>query len=132
MLRLPISKGTFIAVLLVAAIGSQEVLAAQVRGRVVKVVCSGLTSLYITCRSRPLRTTVDVASVKVDGSVSRRRVSTNRAGRFSIRLASGYYEFEARPPRLGMPSMPVEVTVPPQGTTITLKVDARTRLSGNE
>jgi hypothetical protein len=96
--------------------------AAHFRGRVVKEACASLTSLYIACRSRPLQTRVEVVLIEVDGSVSRRNVTTSRAGRFGVRLAPGYYEFVAHPPRRGMRSMPVEITVPPEGTATTLKV----------
>ena len=72
---------------------------------------------------RPLPTAIDIALVEVDGSVSRRRVNTNRSGRFSVKLRFGYYLFVARPSEFGMPTEPLEVTIPPQGTTITLKVD---------
>ncbi len=127
MLRSPIFPLTLFIVALALISGSQEAFAAQARGRVVKIVCSNPTSGYIICRSRPLRTTVDVVAVEVDGSVSKRSVTTNRAGRFSIKLAARYYVFAARPPELGMPTEPIEITVPPEGVTLTLRVDVGTR-----
>jgi hypothetical protein len=100
-----------------------DLLGATVRGRVVEVMCSNPPSGYIACRSRPLQTAVDVVLVEVDGSVSRRSVFTNRAGRFRLKVAPNrYYVFEPRPPVLGMPTEAVEITIPPEGTTITLRV----------
>jgi hypothetical protein len=104
--------------------GLEEAFAGSVRGKVVTVSCSFARSGYVNCRSTPLQTTVDVAFIEVDGSVSRRSIATNRSGHFRLKLASGYYEFAPRPPELGMQTTPVEITVPPEGVAITLKVDA--------
>jgi hypothetical protein len=103
---------------------SEEALAGSVRGRVVTVACSFSSAGYLRCRSRPLQTVVDIAFIEVDGSVARRSVATNRWGRFSVRLPSGYYEFARRPPELGTQTTPVEITVPPEGVAVTLKVDS--------
>jgi hypothetical protein len=62
-------------------------LAANVRGKVVEIVCSFPPSGYLACRSRPLQTTVDIVLIEVDGSVSRQSVFTNRAGRFKLKVA---------------------------------------------
>jgi len=121
--RLSIFPLTLLVIGLTLVSNSQAAFAAQARGRVVKIVCSNPPSGYIACRSRPLQTTVDVVAVEVDGSVSKRSVTTNRAGRFRIKLAPRYYVFAARPPELGMPTEPVEITVPPEGVTVTLRVD---------
>jgi hypothetical protein len=97
----------------------------------VEVMCSNPPSGYIACRSRPLQTAVDVVLVEVDGSVSRRSVFTNRAGRFRLKVAPNrYYVFEPRPPVLGMPTEAVEITIPPEGTTITLRFTGQTALDG--
>jgi hypothetical protein len=102
----------------------EKAFTANVRGRVVEIVCSYPPSGYVSCRSRPLQTTVDVNLIEVDGSVSRRSLSTNRAGRFSLRVAPNrYYVFAPRPPEVGMLTEPVEITVPPEGVTMTLRVE---------
>jgi hypothetical protein len=108
--------------------GWENAPAANVRGRVVEIVCSFPPSGYLACRSRPLQTTVDVVLIEVDGSVSRQSVFTNRAGRFKLKVAPNrYYVFAPRPPVLGMLTEPVEITVPPEGVAITLRVEDNTR-----
>ena len=118
-----VEKAAVVVAALTVMTGPGDAFAGAVRGKVVKITCSTSRSGYIGCRSRPLPTTMDVTLVEVDGSVSTRSLTTNRSGHFSVKLRSGYYLFAARPPELGMPTEPVEVTIPPQGSTITLKVD---------
>jgi hypothetical protein len=49
--------------------------------------------------------------------------SVHGAGRFTVKIVPNrYYLFAALPPVLGAPTEPVEITVPPEGTTIELRV----------
>jgi hypothetical protein len=116
---------TFVTVVLVIAGSGDSAFSGEVRGRVVSIRCPGPTAKYFACSKRALEARVDVVALNVDGSVAGRSVSTNRAGRFRVSLAPGYYVFWARPPRPGMSSMPVQITVPPEGTTITIEVENR-------
>jgi hypothetical protein len=76
----------------------------------------------LRCRRKRVATTVDVTALAVDGSVTRQTVDTNRSGRFRLRLPPGYYILWARPPELGMSSMPAEFTVTSAPVDVTLRL----------
>jgi hypothetical protein len=106
-------------------IGREGAVGAKVHGKVVSAACRNLRSGYIACRTRPLRATVNVTLVEVDGSVHNRHVFTNRHGRFSVSVKPNrYYVFTPLPLVPGMRPEPLEMTVPPGGTTIELRIEA--------
>jgi hypothetical protein len=125
MRRLPIFALALTTVVLLGAGSGDSAFSGEVRGRVLSIRCPGPTAKYFACSKRALEARVDVIALKVDGSVAGRSISTTRAGRFRVSLTPGYYVFWARPPRPGMSSMPVQITVPPEGTTINLEVENR-------
>lgn len=96
---------------------------ASIRGQVVLARCSSPLHGYISCRSKPLDTAVVVTMVEVDGSVWHGRVMTDRKGRFRIKVhPKRYYVLSALPPMPGTHTEPVELTVPPEGVTTTIRV----------
>jgi hypothetical protein len=105
--------------LLIATAASE---AGEVRGKVVRSLCIGDLVAELRCRRHSVATTVDVTALAVDGSVTRETVATNRSGHFRLRLAPGYYILWARPPELGMSSMPAEFTVSSSPVNVTLRL----------
>lgn len=103
--------------------GGTDAFSAQIRGRVVKASCARTHSGYFSCRTHPYCTMVVVTHVRIDGSVSHRRVVTDRKGRFRITVPSkSYFVLAALPPEPGMHTEPLELTVPPEGVSATIRV----------
>lgn len=97
---------------------------ASIRGRVVLAKCSSPLHGYISCRAQPLDTAVIVTRVEVDGSVWHRRIITDRTGRFRIKVTpKRYYVLSALPPVPGMHTEPLELTVPPEGVSASIRVE---------
>src|SRR4051794_4414510 len=80
-------------------IASEDSFAAQIHGRVVRTACTPGKHGYLSCHSRPCSTMVVVTHVRVDGSVSHRRVATDRRGRFRIGVPANEYFVLAALPR---------------------------------
>jgi hypothetical protein len=111
----------FLPLLLVT--GGTDASSAQIHGRVVKTACARTHAGYFSCRTHPYCTMVVVTHVRIDGSVSHRRVVTDRKGRFRITVPSkSYYVLAAMPPEPGMHTEPLELTVPPEGVSATIRV----------
>ena len=103
--------------------GGTDALSAQIRGRVVKASCARTHTGYLSCHTHAYSTIVVVTRVRIDGSVSHRRVVTDRKGRFRITVPSkSYYVLAAMPPEPGMHTEPLELTVPPEGVSATIRV----------
>jgi len=114
-----VTLAALIAPLLIA-LASAQANAGEVRGKVVQLLCPTWRALEVRCPIRALQTTIDVVMIAVDGQTSRQTVASDRRGRFRLRLSPGYYVVAARPPDLGMSSMPAEFTVASSPVNLTL------------
>lgn len=118
----PLIPAVALFALLLLGLPSTLAVAAEVRGNVIRSLCTGMLVAELRCRRHPVATTIDVTAIAVDGSVTRQTVATNRKGYFRLTLSPGYYVLWARPPELGVSSMPAEFTVASSPVNLTLRI----------